>query len=88
MSKNLNDRAHQVTEEIFDILGVRPSGDQGKKVAKAVEQVIVKALNKGVERSTVATSEILGKDRGMGDRIVEEIRSANKALIVNLTAMR
>ncbi len=87
MSKNLNDRARHVTEEIFDILGVRRSGDQGEKVAKAVEQVIVKALNKSVERSTVATMEILGKDRGMSDRVAEEIRTANKALIVNLTAM-
>jgi len=88
MSKNLNDRAHQVTDEIFGILGVRPSGDQGEKVAKAIEQVIVKALEKGVERSTAATMEILGNDRNMVDRVTEEIRTANKALIVNLSAMR
>jgi ppGpp synthetase/RelA/SpoT-type nucleotidyltranferase len=29
MSKNLNIHAHQATEEIFDILGVRPTGTQG-----------------------------------------------------------
>ena len=56
MSTNLNIRAQQVTEEIFDILGVRPSGDQGDKVAHAIEQVIVKALKKSVERSTEAAT--------------------------------
>ena len=93
MSKNLNIRAHNVTQEIFDILGVRPSGTQGDKVAEAIEQVIIKALNKGVERSTDAAIGILSSDggmvdRGMSDRIAEEIRTANKALIVNLSAMR
>jgi len=41
MSKNLNIRAHKATQDIFDILGVRPSGPQGDKVAQAIEQVII-----------------------------------------------
>ena len=51
MSKNLNIHAENVTEEIYDILGVRPSGAQGDKVA-------------------------------------ENIRGANIALIANLSALR
>jgi hypothetical protein len=88
MSKNLNIRAHQATEEIFEILGVRPTGAQGDKVAQAIEQVIVKALNKGAERSAGAAMEICAADRGLADRISEEIRTANRALIVSLSAMR
>ena len=93
MSKNLSIRAHNATQEIFDILGVRPSGTQGDKVAQAIEQVIVKALKKGVERSTGAAMEIFSADtgttdRGMAERVAEEIRTANKALVVNLSAMR
>ncbi len=88
MSKNLNIRAQNITQEIFDILGVRPSGAQGDKVAQAIEQVIVKALEKSVERSTEAATEILSTDRRMGDQVAEEIRLANKALITNLSAMR
>jgi hypothetical protein len=88
MSKNLNNRAHQATQDIFDILGVRPSGTQGEKVAAAIEQVIVKALEKSTERSTTAAMEILPADQGVADRVAEEIRTANKALIVNLSAMR
>ncbi len=88
MSKNLNIRAQKVTDEIFDILGMRPSGTQGEKVAHAIEHVIVKALEKSVERSTDAAMEFCATDRVMGDKIAEGIRSANKALIVNLTAMR
>ncbi len=61
MSTNLNARAHSVTHEIFDILGVRPSGAQGDKVAQAIEQVIVEALEKSVERSTEAATERLGR---------------------------
>ena len=87
MSRNLNTRAHNVTEEIFDILGVRPSGGQGDKVALAIEQVIVKALQKSVERSTEVAVEICAADPGMADRIAEEINTANKALIANLSAM-
>lgn len=87
MSKNLNTRAQQATEEIFSILGVRPSGPQGDKVAQAIEQVIAKALKKGVERSTEAAMEVCAADRGMADRVSEEIRSANKALVANLSAM-
>ena len=87
MSKNLNIRAHQATEDIFEILGVRPSGEQGDKVARAIEQVIAKALKKGVERSTVAAMEVYASDRGMADRVTEEIRTANRALIANLSAM-
>ncbi len=88
MSKNLNIRAQNVTEEIFDILGMRPSGAKGEKVAHAIEHVIVKALEKSVERSTDAAMEFCSTDRVMGHKIAEEIRNANKALIVNLTAMR
>jgi hypothetical protein len=57
MSTNLNKRAHDVTQEIFDIMGVRPSGTQGDKVAQAIEQVIVKALKKSAERSTDAATK-------------------------------
>ncbi len=88
MSKNLNIRAQNITQEIFDILGVRPSGAQGDKVAQAIEQVIVKALEKSVERSTEAATEILSTDRRMGNMVAEEILLANKALIANLSAMR
>ncbi len=88
MSKNLNIRAQKTTQDIFDILGMRPSGAQGDMVAKAIEQVIVKALEKSVERSTNAATEVLATDRRMGDKIAEEIRLANKALIANLSAMR
>ncbi len=88
MSKNLNIRAHKATQDIFDILGVRPSGAQGDKVAQAIEQVIIKALEKSVERSAGAAMEILSTDRRMGDAVAEEIRLANKALTANLSAMR
>jgi hypothetical protein len=88
MSKNLNIRAQKATQEIFDILGVRPTGAQGDKVAHAIEQVIVKALEKSVERSTDAALEVFSADRGMAQKINEEIRLANKALIANLSALR
>ncbi len=88
MSKNLNMRALNATQEIFDILGVRPSGTQGDRVAHAIEQVIVKALKKSAERSTNEVTEFHSTERRMGHKIAEEIRLANKALITNLTAMR
>ncbi len=88
MSKHLNIHAQNVTQEIFDILGVRPSGAQGDKVARAIEQVIVKALKKSVERSTDAAIEICAADRNMGHKVAEEIRIANVALIANLSALR
>ncbi len=88
MSKNLNMRARNVTQEIFDILGVRPSGAQGDKVARAIEQVIVKALEKSVERSTDAAMEIFTFDSTMADKVAENIRGANIALIANLSALR
>ena len=88
MSSNLNIRAHEVTQEIFDILGVRPSGAPGDKVAEAIEQVIVKALKKSAERSTDAATELFSYDQNMATKIAEEIRLANIALISNLSAMR
>ena len=88
MSKNLNVHAQKVTQEIFDILGVRPSGAQGDKVAQAIEQVIVKALNKSVERSTDAAMEICAFDSTMADKVAENIRGAHTALIANLSALR
>ncbi len=88
MSKNLNTHAQNVTEEIYDILGVRPSGAQGHKVTQAIEQVIVKALNKSVERSTEAAMEICAFDSIMADKVAENIRGANIALIANLSALR
>ncbi len=88
MSKNLSIHANNVTEEIYDILGVRPSGAQGEKVARAIEQVIVKALNKSVERSTNAAMEICVFDRTMADKVAENIRGAHIALIANLSALR
>ncbi len=88
MSTNLNIRAHKTTEKIFDILGLRPSGAQGDLVAQAIEQVIVKALEKSVERSTHAATEFLATDRRMGDEIAEELRRSHEALISNLSSMR
>ena len=88
MSKNLNIRAKEATREIFDILGVKPSGDQSEKVAKAIEQVIIKALRKSTERSTGAATGILSTDKDMAHKITDKIRLANKALITNLSAMR
>lgn len=88
MSKNLNTHAHKATEEIFDILGVRPTGAQGDKVAQAIEQVIIKALNKSIERSTDAVTEIFSADGEMAQRVAKEVRDANGVLITNLSAMR
>ncbi len=88
MSKNLNVHAQKVTQEIFDILGVRPSGAQGDKVARAIEHVIVKALTKSVERSTDAATKIYAADRNMVQKVAKEIRVANVALIANLSALR
>ena len=88
MSKNLHIHAQNVTEEIYDILGVRPSGAQGDKIAQAIEQVIVKALNKSVERSTDAAMEICASDSTMADKVAENIRGAHTALIANLSALR
>ena len=88
MSKNLNINAKEVVEEIYDILGVRPSGAQGDKIARAIEQVIIKALRKGVERSTDAATEVCHADRKMAHKIAEEIELANIALIANLSALR
>ncbi len=88
MSKHLNIHAQKVTQEIFDILGVRPSGAQGEKVARAIEQVIVKALKKSAERSTDAATKIYAADRNMAQKVAKEIRIANVALIANLSALR
>jgi len=88
MSKNLNIHAKKATQEIYEILGVRPSGAQGDKVAQAIEQVIVKALKKSAERSTDAAKDICSDDRDMAHKITEEIRNAHTTLISNLSAMR
>ncbi len=88
MSKNLNMRAQNVTQEIYDILGVQPSGDKGDKVARAIEQVIVKALEKSAERSTDAAMEICAFDSTMARKVEENIRAAHIALIANLSALR
>ena len=88
MSTNLNNRAHDATQEIFDILGVRPSGAQGEKVAKAIEQVIIKALKKSAERSTDAATVVFSHDQDMAHRIADKISVANKVLVTNLSAFR
>lgn len=88
MSKNLNSHAQNLTQEIYDILGVRPSGAQGDKVARAIEQVIVKALTKSVERSTDAAMEICAFDSIMAHKVAENIRAAHIALIANMSALR
>ena len=88
MSKNLNIRAQKATNEIFEIMGMRPIGTQGEKVAQAIERVIIKALNKSVERSTEAALEICSSDSEMSNQIVQKINNANTALIANLSSMR
>ena len=52
MSKNLNISAQKVTQEIFDILDVRPSGAQGDKVAHAIEHVIINPYRLSAARTT------------------------------------
>ena len=88
MSKNLNISAQKATEEIFEIFGMRPVGPQGDKVAQAIEQVIVRALEISVEHSTEAAMEICSADLEMSKKIVMNINEAHTALIANLSAMR
>ncbi len=88
MSDNLNVSAKKATEEIFEIFGMRPAGAQGEKVAQAIEQVIVGALNISVEQSTAAAKEACSSDHEMSKQIVLKINDAHTALIANLSSMR
>ena len=58
------------------------------RAVTAVEQVIVKALEKSVERSADAATEVFSSNRAMARKVTEEIEQANKVLIVNLSALR
>ena len=88
MSENLTISAKKATEEIFEIFGMRPAGTQGEKVADAIEQVIVRALNISVEQSKEAAMEICSSDSEMSTQIVQKIDHAHMALIANLSSMR
>ena len=88
MSKELNISAQKAAEEIFEIFGMRPIGTQGEKVAQAIEQVIVKTVERSTHHSTEAVMEICSSDRETSNKIVEEINRANAILISNLSAMR
>ena len=88
MSKNLNISARKATEEIFEIFGMRPIGAKGEKVAEAIEQVIIRALEISVEHSTGVAKEICSSDHDLSKKIADEISLAHQVLITNLSAMR
>jgi hypothetical protein len=88
MPNRLRKIADEATTGIDELLGGSLSGDQSNKIAKLIEDAVVKALLEGQHRAVDAALKCPEADQDMAHKIATEIRHKNDVLIVNLTSLR
>jgi len=80
--------AETTINEIMEIAGSSLSDEQRDKIAKVVDDAVIKALLEGQHRAVDAALNCPEADQDMTHKIAKEIRLKNDALIVNLTSLR
>jgi hypothetical protein len=88
MPNRLRAIADEATKGIDDLLGGNLSGDQSARIAKLIEEAVVKALLEGQHRAVDAALKCPEADQDLAHKIATEIRHKNDVLIVNLTSLR
>jgi hypothetical protein len=88
MPNRLRAIADEATKGIDDLLGGSLSGDQSARIAKLIEEAVVKALLEGQHRAVDAALKCPEADQDLAHKIATEIRHKNDVLIVNLTSLR
>ncbi len=88
MPDRLRKIANEATNGINELLGGRLSEDETAKVAKLIEDAVIKALLEGQHRAVDAALQYPEADQDLAHKIATAIRQKNDLLIANLTSLR
>jgi len=88
MPNRLRKIAREATLGVNKLLDGQLSDDQSAKVAKLIEDAVVKALLEGQHRAVDAALRCPEADQDLAHKIATEIRHKNDVLIANLTSLR
>jgi hypothetical protein len=88
MPDRLRKIANEATNGINELLGGRLSEDESVRVAKLIEDAVVKALLEGQHRAVDAALQYPEADQDLAHKIATAIRQKNDLLIANLTSLR
>ncbi len=88
MPDRLRKIANEATNGVNELLGGRLSEDESVRVAKLIEDAVVKALLEGQHRAVDAALQYPEADQDLAHKIATAIRQKNDLLIANLTSLR
>lgn len=86
--ERLKEIANEATQNINTLGGIDLTEDQQSKVARIVEQAVIKALLEGHHRAVDAVLQCPEAEQDMAHKMATRIRLKTDALIVNLSSMR
>lgn len=80
--------AQEATTAINGLLDVPLRDEQSDKVARIVEQAVIKGMLEGQHRAVDACINMPDAEQDTAHKIATAIRHSNDALIANLTSLR
>ena len=81
-------QADKTTNAVAEALGTAPTPEQAKAVAELIEQAIIESYQDAASRCATVASKCCAEDQNLANKVADEIRRANIALIANLSSLR
>ncbi len=81
-------QADKTTAAVAEALGTTPTPEQAKAVAEVIERAIIDSYQDAAGRCATVASECCSEDQDLANKVADEIRRANIALIANLSSLR
>ena len=85
---DFRDRDEHAASKISDLLNKKPSSDQAKALADAIEREIIKAVLEESHRCVDVAGRCCSPDQDKAHKIAEEIRRTHNVLTANLSSLR
>jgi len=81
-------RTADLAKQVCSILGVSPGDKQARKLKEAIEVSLINAVLEQREQCAAVALKHGDESPRIADKIANDIRLANTALIANLSSMR
>ena len=81
-------RAKQATKDVLSAIQFSGNSAQAEEVARIIERAMIESYRDCTERCVHTAMDCCDEDRDLAHKIADELRSANTALIANLSSLR
>ncbi len=81
-------QAEQTAQAIVDTLGAAPNAAQSKQIADLIERAVIDSYEDAAGRCAKVARNFCSADKELANKVADDIRRANIALIAYLFSMR